>query len=104
MVLIKLVCYIAACCLSASPLYSLTLNAGAFVAQTLCKAVPSVDLEDFGMAESVTEVSLLFFPLLKGEMKVHVRPCALLQSQNWNSDENSKSDCLKLYLLFGTSV
>lgn len=37
-VLIKLVCYIAACCLSASPLYSLTLNTGGFVAQALCKA------------------------------------------------------------------
>lgn len=57
-VLIKLVGYIAACCLSASPLYS--LNAGAFVAQALCKAVPSVDLEYFGIAESVTEVSPLF--------------------------------------------
>lgn len=31
-VLIKSVGYIAACCLSASPFYSLTLNAGGFVA------------------------------------------------------------------------
>lgn len=62
-VLIKLVCYIAACCLSASPFHSLTLNTGAFVAQALCKTVPSVDLEDFGIEENVTEVSPLFFPL-----------------------------------------
>lgn len=77
MVLIKLVGYIAACCLSASPLQSLTLNTGTFGAQALCKAVPSVDLEDFGIARSVTEVSPLFFFPLKGEMKVHGRPCAL---------------------------
>lgn len=37
-VLIKLVTYIAACCPSASPLYSEELNAGGFVVQALCKA------------------------------------------------------------------
>lgn len=46
MVLIKLVGYIAACCVSASPSYSLTLNTGGVVAQALCKAESPVRISN----------------------------------------------------------
>lgn len=38
-----------------------------------------MDLEDFGIAQSVTEISPLFFPL-KEQTKVQGGPCALSQS------------------------
>lgn len=62
MVLIKLVGYIAACCLSASPLYSVTLNTHWWFWSPgfVWSLRPTMDLQGFGIAQSVIQASHLF--------------------------------------------